>query len=237
MNVHIASERKQRKLVKEIVGDNLVSENGAFTFTTDHGDEIREVPFVYVPNFIAKVADVVSQHESYRAPAGLTNHGGSIPENELWVKLGGDKGQGSFKFNLQLVNVVNPNSVKRTVLLSVFNAGDSTTNLHTALSLGIYNRLWSLLIGACTELDLNLALLISGDSTPSGSSTYDHFSTLLRKKSISSLTMPDAESNSFLGQLRKSAADAHKTLQKMVWLDRENSHIYSHLIVHRPIQI
>ncbi len=34
---------------------------------------------------------------------------------------------------MQLVNVSNPNSVKRTVLLSVFNAGDSTTNLHLAL--------------------------------------------------------------------------------------------------------
>ena len=67
------------------------------------------------------------------APDGLTNHGGSIPNNELWIKLGGDKGQGSFKFNMQLVNVSNPNSVKRTVLLSVFNAGDSTTNLHLAL--------------------------------------------------------------------------------------------------------
>lgn len=34
---------------------------------------------------------------------------------------------------MQLVNVKNPNSVKKTVVLSVFNAGDSTTNLHTAL--------------------------------------------------------------------------------------------------------
>ena len=43
------------------------------------------------------------------------------------------KGQGSFKFHMQLANVKNPNSVKKTVLLSVFIAGDSTTNLHTAL--------------------------------------------------------------------------------------------------------
>ena len=67
------------------------------------------------------------------APGGLTSHGGSIPEDEIWIKLGGDKGQGSFKFNMQLVNTKNPNSVKKTMLLSVFNAGDSTTNLHIAL--------------------------------------------------------------------------------------------------------
>ena len=69
-----------------------------------------------------------------RSPEGLTNHGGAIPEDELWIKLGGDKGRGSFKFNLQLVNTPHPNSVKKTILISVFKAGDSASNnLHTAL--------------------------------------------------------------------------------------------------------
>ena len=46
-----------------IVGDNLVAEVGAFTFSIkDGGDEIREVPFIYVPNLIRKVADVIEQH-------------------------------------------------------------------------------------------------------------------------------------------------------------------------------
>jgi len=65
----------------------------------------------------------------------LTWHEGGIPPNELWFKLGGDKGHGSFKLTLQLVNTHHPNSVKETVLLSVFKAGDSTTNLHTALEM------------------------------------------------------------------------------------------------------
>ena len=47
----------------------------------------------------------------------------------------GDKGHGSFKLYLQLVNTFNPNSMKKTSLLSVFKAGDSTTNLHTALDM------------------------------------------------------------------------------------------------------
>ncbi len=70
-----------------------------------------------------------------RSSAGLTWHQGAIPSNELWVKLGGDKGHGSFKLNLQLVNTANPNSIKRTVLLSIFKASDTTTNLHTALTM------------------------------------------------------------------------------------------------------
>ncbi len=32
-----------------------------------------------------------------RSSAGLTWHDGAIPSNEIWVKLGGDKGRGSFK--------------------------------------------------------------------------------------------------------------------------------------------
>ena len=60
MNVSIASERQQRKLAKEILGDNLVAEKGAFTFPSDDGGE---VPFVYFPNFIATVADLVERRE------------------------------------------------------------------------------------------------------------------------------------------------------------------------------
>ena len=59
----IASEHSQRKLAQTIVGDNLVAEKGAFSVSNDHGEEIREVPFVYYPNLIAKIADLVGQHE------------------------------------------------------------------------------------------------------------------------------------------------------------------------------
>lgn len=52
-------------LAKEIVGDNLVAEKGAFTFSVDKVEEIKEVPFVYCPNIIAKVADTVHNHERY----------------------------------------------------------------------------------------------------------------------------------------------------------------------------
>ncbi len=71
----------------------------------------------------------------HRCSPGLTWHDGAIPADQIWVKLGGDKGRGSFKFNLQLVNTKTPNSMKSTTLLSVFKAGDSTTNLHISLDM------------------------------------------------------------------------------------------------------
>ena len=71
----------------------------------------------------------------FSSSGGLTWHGGAIPADELWIKLGGDKGHGSFKFNFQLMNTEHPNSQKSATLLSVYKAGDSTTNLHTALDM------------------------------------------------------------------------------------------------------
>ena len=56
-----------------------------------------------------------------------------IPEDEIWVKLGGDKGGESFKMSLQIVNTPHPNSVNNTFVFTVFEAKDTTTNLLTAL--------------------------------------------------------------------------------------------------------
>lgn len=62
----MGSEAKQRALAKDILGDNLIATRGAFTCKRDGGgEEIKEVPFVYVPNLIRKVADVIDNHKKY----------------------------------------------------------------------------------------------------------------------------------------------------------------------------
>ena len=66
MNISIVSERKQHSLAKSIVGENLVAEMGAFTERLDGGgEEICEVPFVYISNLIIKVSDLVEKHRQY----------------------------------------------------------------------------------------------------------------------------------------------------------------------------
>ena len=40
----------------------------------------------------------------------LTWYDGLIPDNEIWLKVGGDKGGNSFKMSFQIVNVNKPNS-------------------------------------------------------------------------------------------------------------------------------
>ena len=64
----------------------------------------------------------------------LTWQDGAIPEDELWVKIGGDHGGGSFKLCLQLVNVDHPNSKHKTLIISLFNEKDSTVNMQRVFS-------------------------------------------------------------------------------------------------------
>ena len=63
----------------------------------------------------------------------LTWHGGVIPEDEIWVKLGGDKGGGSFKMSFQICNVLHPNSPNNTCVFCAYEAPDNPSNLRIAL--------------------------------------------------------------------------------------------------------
>ena len=63
----------------------------------------------------------------------LTWHQGKIPSSEVWVKLGGDKGGGSFKMSFQLCNVEHPNSPVNTCVFLIFEAPDNVTNLRLGL--------------------------------------------------------------------------------------------------------
>ena len=67
---------------------------------------------------------------SFNSEGTLTWHDGVIPGNEVWIKLGGDKGGGAFKMNFQIVNTSAPNSIYNTCVFACFEA---LTNLHIAL--------------------------------------------------------------------------------------------------------
>ena len=66
LNVVFPSEKEMRKIASTIIDDTMVAERGAFSFSSeDGGEEFREVPFVYFPNLVGKVADLINQHERY----------------------------------------------------------------------------------------------------------------------------------------------------------------------------
>ena len=62
----------------------------------------------------------------------LTWHG-IIPSDEVWVKVGGEKGAKTFKMSFQIAHTPNPNSVENTCVFTVFEAKDTTANLLVAL--------------------------------------------------------------------------------------------------------
>ena len=63
----------------------------------------------------------------------LTWHHRTIPSDEVWLRLGGDKGGGYFKMNFQIATTQTPNSVNNTCVFTCFEASDTLSNLHVAL--------------------------------------------------------------------------------------------------------
>ena len=59
----------------------------------------------------------------------LTRHDGASPESEVWMKVGGDHGQGILKFNLALVNTKNPISTDNNILIAMASIEDSRESM------------------------------------------------------------------------------------------------------------
>ncbi|KAL5515002.1 hypothetical protein EMCRGX_G000108 [Ephydatia muelleri] len=120
-----------RHASRKAVGENLKGDLAPFFFSLPSGgEEFRGAPLVFIPDLILKVVELLEENDR----AGrLTWHNGVIPASEIWIKLGGDKGGGTFKMNFQIVNVAAPNSVNNTCVFCCFEADDSYTNLHIAL--------------------------------------------------------------------------------------------------------
>ncbi|XP_032229451.1 uncharacterized protein LOC116613006 [Nematostella vectensis] len=131
--IQMESEKKQRAQKKEQVGDNLADEDFPMEHSRREGRKyitvIKQTPCAYVDDLKGHIIKYIDDNNS----AGLlTWHGGNIPENSVFLKLGGDHGQGNMKFAFQLANVDKPNSSKKTVVFCVFEAKDTRNNLRAA---------------------------------------------------------------------------------------------------------
>ena len=120
---------RKRKL--EILADELISKTLPFEFKDEnHGSSIdsnitKNKAIVHVKclrEFTRRLLD------RYDEKNRLVWHDG-MPKNEIWVKAVGDKGQGSFKFCIQVVNQKNPNAAINTMPVICFEAPDTYNNL------------------------------------------------------------------------------------------------------------
>ena len=64
---------------------------------------------------------------------GRLTHHDFIPADEIWVKLGGDKGGSLMMVTFQILNCPHPNSPTNTCVFVAYEGLDSQTNLHVAL--------------------------------------------------------------------------------------------------------
>lgn len=61
-------------------------------------------------------------------------HDNVIPADEVWIKLGGDKGGNTFKLSVQLANATAVNSMRNTFVITCFQAADTVSNLNVAIA-------------------------------------------------------------------------------------------------------
>eukprot|EP00731_Ephydatia_muelleri_P004655 Em0002g831a len=132
-NISLACEERMHHASRKAVGENLKGELAPFSLMNSlpsGGEEFQGAPLVFIPDLILKVVELLEENDH----AGrLTWHNGVIPASEIWIKLGGDKGGGTFKMNFQIVNVSALNFVNNTCVFCCFEADDSYTSLHIAL--------------------------------------------------------------------------------------------------------
>ena len=125
--VNLESERSARSFITVNIPSYTAME---VPMTKKNGDMVM-TNMVYFPS----LSDIVIRYLDWYESCGKLNQRAGIPEKQIWLKLGGDHGGGSFKFVMQIANVPNPNSLSNTVPVCVFEGQDSPGNLEIALGM------------------------------------------------------------------------------------------------------
>ena len=91
---------------------------------------LKNTPVVSISDLPTFVSNLLNQ---YQEKEKLTWHNQTIPDDEIWIKTGGDHGGDSFKLVLEVANIENPNSKENTFLIRMVECKDSNENLRKIL--------------------------------------------------------------------------------------------------------
>ena len=148
-----------------------VAETGDFILVNEDKSEVEKPTAV---GWIEDVTKLVTQLlGQYDKKAKLTWHNDTIPQDEIWVNVGGDHDGGSFKLTLQIANIANPNSKHNTCLLLIANRKNIPENLCRLLSL--FNEQFTTL--QTTWREKKMHLFFYGDDISKISADFSAFST------------------------------------------------------------
>jgi hypothetical protein len=125
--IHYPHERLQRQCVKEVTQDWVHVDIKEF-----EGDNYQKVktPFAYIKEIGSFVCNLLSVYSKKKL---LNWHNNTIPDDQVWVKIGGDHGQGSLKITMQIANLAKPNSRFNTFLLAMARVKDTHSNIELML--------------------------------------------------------------------------------------------------------
>ena len=92
-----------------------------FFENSTNSDCLKNTPVVSISDLPTFVSTLLNQ---YQEKENLTWHNQSIPDDEIWIKIGGDHRGYSFKLILEVANVDNPNSKENTFLILIVECKD-----------------------------------------------------------------------------------------------------------------
>ena len=132
--MHLESEGKCRSKANELMGEVDLTVEMVQTTNIEEGQcVVKPAALCRVKNPLAMIFDHLDHLKEKGALTWHDNDGNSMLKRELWIKFGGDKGGGSFKFCQQIVNHTSPNSAYHTAVPSCLLATDSLNNMHLAM--------------------------------------------------------------------------------------------------------
>ena len=98
LGIDFASEAREAEQQKKALFGKVIVEKTNLVFVDDEKNKYeRETPVAKVENFLDLVKQLLDQYDKEEI---LTWHNGQIPDDEVWLKIGGDHGGGSFKLML-----------------------------------------------------------------------------------------------------------------------------------------
>ena len=138
VGIRVENGKSVRELSREIISNFVQVEKRLFVKedTTEY-----ELPYGMIrdlPRFVDSLLD------SYDEQNLLTWREGSIPQDEIWVKIGGNHGKNSLKFTLQIANTTKPNARNNTVVIAIVSVRDTHDNMVRFLAGGLASDLKAL---------------------------------------------------------------------------------------------
>ncbi len=127
MGIKIKGDAAVRKLSKTIVTDFVQADMTSFVVEQKE----KKAVLGYINNLQALIINLL---DSYDEEGMLTWHDNTIPQDEIWVKLGGDHGKNSLKLTLQIANLEKPNAKRNVVVIGMAPIRDTYENLKTMIN-------------------------------------------------------------------------------------------------------